>query len=157
MFSIVCEKQYVSQWDAMMVEDFHMDSAAREKWLNFFVTLSNNVCFSNACKKILVVRVCGFVCCFQWSVNSSVDVTLYSGYSATDVYRQWYESGHIVNWILPWKANTVSVSPFNHSCIAVRASEVDCIYDISLIVTRMFAFRLLLLLIYYFYYHSVTD
>jgi len=55
-----------------------------------------------------------------------------------DVYRQWRESGHIVNWILPWKANTLSVSPFNHSCIAVRASELGCSYDISLIVTGMF-------------------
>jgi len=70
-------------------------------------------------------------------VNSSVDITLYSGYSPVDVYRQWIESGHIVNWILPWKANTLSVSPFNHSCIAVRAEEYDCNYDISLIITRM--------------------
>jgi len=77
--------------------------------------------------------------CFQWSVNSSDDVTLYSGYSAADVYRQWLESGHIVNWILPWKANTLSISPFNHSCIAVRASEYNCQFDISLIVTCMFA------------------
>lgn len=71
-------------------------------------------------------------------MNSSVDVTLYGGYSDADVYRQWRESGHIVNWILPWKANTLSVSPFNHSCIAVRASEYDCSYDISLIITRTF-------------------
>jgi len=74
---------------------------------------------------------------FQWSVNSSVDITLYSGYSAVDVYRQWRESGHIVNWILPWKANTLSVSPFNHSCVAVVASDSDCSYDINLIITRM--------------------
>jgi len=76
-------------------------------------------------------------CHCQWWVNSSVDITLYSGYSAADVYRQWRESGHIVNWILPWKTNTLSVSPFNHSCIAIRASELDCSYDISLIVARM--------------------
>jgi len=71
-------------------------------------------------------------------VNSSVDVTLYSGYGAVDVYRQWRESGHIVGWILPWKANSLSVSPFNHSCIAVRASEPNCTYDISLIITRLY-------------------
>jgi len=86
---------------------------------------------------------------FQWYVNSSVDITLYSGYNAVDVYRQWIESGHIVNWILPWKANTLSVSPFNHSCIAVAALEYDCNFDINLIITRMLAC--------YFLLSSISD
>ena len=86
---------------------------------------------------VVVVVKSKNVCWLQWSVNSSVDITLYSGYSPEDVYRQWMESGHIVNWILPWKANSLSVSPFNHSCIAVKASEYDCNYDISLVITRM--------------------
>jgi len=56
------------------------------------------------------------------------------------VYRQWLEANHIVNWILLWKANSLSVSPFNHSCVAVSVSEYDCSYEIQLVITRAFMF-----------------